>query len=137
MIEIKFENIVKWSTSLSFINKSEIAAAKNGNLIQVIPLDIDSITFSEKNEEQVDINKNSIAYFTHFMFIQYQDFSIIELNINVMATKVINISTIDLLIIIKNGIKTQDKIKNFWKLDLLPMIILKFSKKGFIWDITL
>ena len=96
-----------------FIKKSEIAAANNGNLIQVIPLDNDSITFSEKIEENIDINKNSIPNFNHFIFTHDQDLSIIELIINVLANKVINISAMDLLIIIRNGIKIQDKIKNF------------------------
>ena len=137
IIERKFENIVKWSTSLSFIKKIEIAAANKGNLIQVIPFNSDSIVFSEKDEEKIDIKKNIIPYFNQFIFTHDQDLSVIELIINVLAIKVINISTIDLLIIIRNGMKTQDKIKNFWKLDLLPMVILKFSKKGFIWDITL
>ena len=113
IIERKFENIVKNNTSLSFIKKSEIAAANSGNLIQVIPFNSDPIVFSEKDEEKIDIKKNIIPYFNQFIFTHDQDLSVIELIINVLAIKVINISTIDLLIIIRNGIKTQDKIKNF------------------------
>ena len=116
-IERKFIIIVKISTSLSFINQNEIAAAYSGNLIQAIPLTREFSINEEKYEETIKIQKNNNAHFIQGFFNQYHE-NFNDENIkkeNAIIT--INISVIALLIIIEKGINDQIRIKVLSKID--------------------
>tara|TARA_X000000368_G_C22911804_1_gene658924 strand:+ start:130 stop:501 length:372 start_codon:yes stop_codon:yes gene_type:complete len=102
---------VKISISLSFTSQKEIAAANRGNLIQAIPLTKEFSINKEKYEETIAIQKKNNADFTQDIFNQAQENFNVLLIKNNIAVKVINISTRDLLIIIKNGISDQITIK--------------------------
>tara|TARA_B100001564_G_C20053892_1_gene408856 strand:+ start:140 stop:511 length:372 start_codon:yes stop_codon:yes gene_type:complete len=102
---------VKISISLSFTSQKEIAAANRGNLIQAIPLTKEFSINKEKNEETIAIQKKNNADLTQDIFNQAQENFNVLLIKNNIAVKVINISTRDLLIIIKNGISDQITIR--------------------------
>ena len=102
---------MKISISLSFTSQKEIAAANRGNLIQAIPLTKEFSINKEKNEETIATQKKNNADFTQDIFNQAQENFNVLLIKNSIAVKVINISTRDLLIIIKNGISDQITIK--------------------------
>ena len=57
---------MKISTSLSFINQNEIAAANNGNLIQAIPLTRELSINEEKYEETIKVHKNKNTHYYFF-----------------------------------------------------------------------
>ena len=102
---------MKISISLSFTSQKEIAAANRGNLIQAIPLTKEFSINKEKNEETIAIQKKNNADLTQDIFNQAQENFNVLLIKNNIAVKVINISTRDLLIIIKNGISDQITIR--------------------------
>ena len=113
IIERQFKIIVKFSTSLSFINQNEIAAAYSGNLIQAIPLTREISINKEKYEESTEVQKKNKTHFIQDIFNQDQEnFSVLETK-NATTVNVMKMSTKDLLIIIKNGINNQVIIKNF------------------------
>jgi len=110
-MERKFIIIVKISTSLSFINQNEVAAAYSGNLIQAIPLTREFSINEEKHEETTEIQKKNNTHFIQDIFNQDQEnFNMLKTK-NAAAVNVMNMSTRDLLIIIKNGINNQITIK--------------------------
>ena len=111
IIERQFKIIVKFSTSLSFINQNEIAAANNGNLIHTIPLLRELSIKGEKKAETNEIQKNNSDHLIQDIFSQVQETFNALINKNDAPISVINMSTKDLLIIIKNGINDQIKIK--------------------------
>ena len=102
---------MKISISLSFTSQKEIAAANRGNLIQAIPLTKEFSINKEKNEETIAIQKKNNADLTQDIFNQAQENFNVLLIKNNIAVKVINMSTRDLLIIIKNGISDQITIR--------------------------
>ena len=102
---------MKIRTSLSFISQNDIAAAYSGNLIQAIPFVREFSIKEEKHEETTETQKKNSAHLIQGIFNQYQeDFNMLKTK-NDIAVNVINISTKDLLIIIKNGINNQITIK--------------------------
>ena len=111
IIERQFKIIVKLSTSLSFINQNEIAAANNGNLIHTIPLLRELSIKGEKKAETNEIQKNNSDHLIQDIFSQVQETFNTLIYKNDNPISVMNISTKDLLIIIKNGINDQIKIK--------------------------
>ena len=89
----------------------DVAAANNGNLIQAIPLLNDVSTKIEKQADILDTIKKSIADLIQVFFNQDHD----ELNVDLIRNDTpiitINKSANDLLIIIINGIDSQNIIK--------------------------
>ena len=102
---------MKISTSLSFINQNEAAAAYSGNLIQAIPFVREFSIKEEKHEETTETQKKNSAHLIQGIFNQDQEnFNMLKTK-NATAVNVMNMSTRDLLIIIKNGINDQITIK--------------------------
>jgi hypothetical protein len=88
-----------------------MATAKIGNLAQLRPFPIEISTNKEREAEIIEEAKKSKAHLTQFIFIQDHENLIIDLIKKENAIKVINASVIDLLNIIKNGIKIHEAIK--------------------------
>jgi len=88
-----------------------MATAKIGNLIQLRPLPKEISINKEREAEIIEEAKKSKAHLTQLIFTQDHENLIIDLIKKENAIKVINASVIDLLNIIKNGIKIHEAIK--------------------------
>ena len=109
----------KNSICFSFTSQTETAITNSGNLTQLIPFINDISTKDDKIEEITAVNKKSPAHFTQNIFNQSQEDLIIDLKKKEIPMNVIQISAMDLLSIIINGIKIQIKIRDFSNIGLV------------------
>ena len=91
----------------SFINQIETAKAKIGNLIQLIPLLMETSESEDNKPEKIEVAKKRIAHLTHLIFNQDHEKFIEDFIKNETAINDIKKSAKDLLSIIMNGRSIQ------------------------------
>ena len=106
-----------YRNSFSLTNQVDIAITKSGNLIQLNPLNNEVSIFDEIMEEIIPVTKKRIAHLIQYILSHSHEDLIIDFIKNENPIIMMIRSVIELLNIIKKGIKVQDNIRIFSKLD--------------------